>query len=198
MKNKAFIVGLVLSLLTGCSSGITPYAKSIGIKEAEEIDGLIQNLKFGIAMFIKQGVLTPCEGNAEQLLEIYHLTVENRSESFRSGYLGAVYRDYPEAQHRPRLCRAVDFDPEGIPRDLACKGVKLSTFGGDGGSSMESQPSSREPVMPQQRTVPESHTGALPPKMPFPPSSSQYTVFSPDGTMQICNMSTTTQTVFCY
>lgn len=198
MKTKAFIVVLVLCLLTGCSSGITPYAKSIGVKDEKEIDGVIQNLQFGLAMFVRQGVLTSREGEVEYLLELYHLTVENKSAAFRSGALSSLYGKYPEAQHRLRLCQGVDFDREGIPHDLACKGVKLSTFGGDGESSMKGQLSSKEPVVPQQRAVPESQTGALPPKVPSPPSSSQFTVFTPDGKMQICNTSPTTQNVFCY
>lgn len=199
VKHKACIGVLVLCVLTGCSTGLTPYAESLGIRaetREKDIDSVIMGFTFGVATFVRQGVLTEREATAERALEVYNLQVANKSEAYRMGFLRSIYREFPEAQNRRRLCRGIEFDPEGWdPRGLVCKGVKYTSIWV---KDMEDQQNLKKRGVPQQRVPYESQTGALPPDLPSPPSSSQYTVFGPDGKMQICNTNPATQTVFCY
>jgi hypothetical protein len=165
---------------------VTPYAKSIGIKDEKEIDGVLKSYTFALALFVRGGVLTNRESEAELSLETYHLRAENKSQAYKYGYLNTLYKQYPEAQDRRRLCRGVDFGPEGYPTDLECKGVKLSSL---------AEASSKQDQAVGGYQANES--GSLPPRLPSPPSS-QRTVFGPDGKMQICNTHPNSRTVFCY
>ncbi len=198
VNQNAFLAVLVCCLLIGCSSGLTPHAKNIGVKDEKAIDGALKNYEDAMGIFIRYGVLTSSEGKAEFLLETYDLKIENKSAPYRRGFLRGLYQQFPEAQNRRRLCRSVGFNPDGIPDDLECKGITLSLLAGTGAPSWKDKRDADKPDV-----LLEHSRGALPPRLPYGPSSSEsssstYTVFGPDGKMQTCSAYPSSGTVYCY